>query len=229
MLRLINFPLPAKAWVKNMASKQIIIFLLITIYSLVGRATESPTKELLEQLASCYQKIIPFKLDFELINYRDQENYQSLVGTYYMANVNQFRVDFAEQEIIFDGQWLWSYDQTNNQVVVETLDPQSSLTFIFNLLNGNYQSFKAEITKSNKKDSLIVVELQTADENKYFKKIYLMIERISIQLKSVIYYDFQDLKTELKLAVPERIETSEAATLFDTQQFGSKEIIDLRP
>jgi len=229
MLRLINFALPAKAWVKNMASKQIIIFLLITIYSVVGRATESPAKELLEQLSNCYLKIIPFKLDFELINYRDQENYQSLIGTYYMANVNQFRVDFAEQEIIFDGQWLWSYDQTNNQVVVETLDPQSSLTFIFNLLSGNYQSFKAEITKSNKKDSLIVVELQTANENQYFKKIYLMIEQISIQLKSVIYYDFQDLKTELRLAKPEKIEPAEAATLFDTQQFGSKEIIDLRP
>jgi len=212
-----------------MASKQIVFFLLITIYSVFGRANENSAKELLEQLSNCYLKIIPFRLNFELINYCDQENYQALIGTYYMANVNQFRVDFAEQEIIFDGQWLWSYDRTNNQVVIETLDPQSSLTFIFNLLSGNYQSFKADLTKSNEKDSLIVVELQTADENQYFQKIYLMIERISTQLKSVIYYDFQDLKSELQLAKPEKIEPAEAATLFNTQQFGSKEIIDLRP
>ena len=210
-------------------SKQIITFLLITIYCIVGKAAESPAKELLEQLSSSYLQLVPFKLNFELINYRDQENYQSLIGTYYMANVNQFRVDFAEQEIIFDGQWLWSHDRTNNQVVVETLDPQSSLTFIFNLLNGNYQYFKAEVAKSNKKDSLVVVELQTADENQYFKKIYLMIERISIQLKSVVYYDFKDLKTELRLAAPEKIESAAIAILFDTSRFDSLEIIDLRP
>jgi len=210
-------------------SKQIITFLLITIYCIVGKAAESPAKELLEQLSSSYLQLVPFKLNFELINYRDQENYQSLIGTYYMANVNQFRVDFAEQEIIFDGQWLWSHDRTNNQVVVETLDPQSSLTLIFNLLNGNYQTFKAEVTKSSKKDSLIVVELQTANENQYFKKIGLVIERINIQLKSVIYYDFQNLKNELRLTKPAKIESAAAATLFDTRQFGSKEIIDLRP
>jgi len=228
MLKLINFPLPV-VWVKNMASKQIIIFLLITIYCVNGRTTENPANGLLEQLSSCYLKIIPFKLNFELINYRDPENYQALTGTYYMANGNQFRVDFAEQEIIFDGQWLWSYDQTNKQVVVETLDPHSSLTFIFNLLSGNYQSFKAEVAKSSKKDSLIVVELQTVDENQYFKKIHLMIERTSTQLKAVVYYDFQNQKTELRLAKPEKIESAAAATLFDTQQFGSEEIIDLRP
>jgi outer membrane lipoprotein-sorting protein len=107
-----------------MTSKHTFAFLLIIIFSVIANAAENPAQELLEQLSGSYLAMIPFKLDFELINYLDQENYQSAAGSYFMTSDNRFRVDFAEQEVIFDGQWLWSYDRTNDQVIIEPLDPQ---------------------------------------------------------------------------------------------------------
>lgn len=230
MLRFSDLPIPTEDWAKNiMVRKKIVIFYLAASSFAIVSAAQNPAQELLGQLSASYLAMIPFKLDFELINYHDQRHYQSLTGTYFMANINQFRIDFADQEIIFDGQWLWSYDPNNDQVVVETLDPQSSLTFVFNLLSGNRQAFAATLKKKSKQESLRIIELKSADENCYFKKIFLTIEADYPRLKSAIYYDFKDLKTELQLAKPARIESAEAATLFDPQQFDGKEIIDLRP
>jgi outer membrane lipoprotein-sorting protein len=175
-----------------------------------------------------YLSRVPFALDFEIIQYIDEGNYQSLIGTFYMTGRDSFRADIMDQEIIFDGVWLWSWDKANDQVIVEPLDSQSSLKFIFDMLRGNWESFIVNSVMSSQKDSTLTLKLMTADENSFFKSIRLQMSPETNRLLAVVYVDFRDEKTEIRFTKPQTIAKKAARQLFDTQRFESGELIDLR-
>jgi len=186
--------------------------ILIINTLIVGAYASGPgDRRLLEQLSDYYYAKTPLVLTFEIIQYFDEAT------------------DFIDQEIIFDGEWLWSWDQENDQVVVETLDPQSSLKFIFDMLHGNWESFIIDRMDSNQTDSLVVMELRTADENAFFQTIHLNINPITKELLSADYLDYKDGKTEIRFSSPEQLDKESGQTFFDTKRYENKEIIDLRP
>ncbi|MBU4445037.1 outer membrane lipoprotein carrier protein LolA [bacterium] len=183
----------------------------------------------LSDMSHHYLSRAPFALDFEIIQYIDEGNYQSLIGTFYMTGRDSFRADIMDQEIIFDGDWLWSWDKETDQVIVEPLDPQSSLKFIFDMLRGNWESFIVNSVTSSQKDSALTLELMTADENSFFKIILLHLNPETNRLLSAVYIDFRDGKTEIWFTKPQTIDKKIAWQLFDTRRFESGELIDLRP
>ncbi|MCG2715810.1 MAG: outer membrane lipoprotein carrier protein LolA [Candidatus Marinimicrobia bacterium] len=183
----------------------------------------------LSDMSHHYLSRAPFALDFEIIQYIDEGNYQSLIGTFYMTGRDSFRADIMDQEIIFDGDWLWSWDKETDQVIVEPLDLQSSLKFIFDMLRGNWESFIVNSVTPSQKDSALTLELVTADENSFFKIILLHLNPETNRLLSAVYIDFRDGKTEIRFTKPQTIDKKIAWQLFDTRRFESGELIDLRP
>jgi len=205
------------------------LILIISTLIVTAYASDPGDRQLLEQLSDYYYAKTPLVLTFEIIQYFDEADSQSLIGTFYMSSDDKFRTDFIDQEIIFDGEWLWSWDQENDQVVVETLDPQSSLKFIFDMLRGNWESFIIDRMDSNQTDSLTVTELRTADENAFFKIIHLNINTVTKELLSADYLDYKDGKTEIRFSSPEQLDKESGQTFFDIKRYENKEIIDLRP
>ena len=70
---------------------------------------------LLDRMSAHYQTLAPCVLSFEIVRYYDRNatDYQSSLGSFYIAGPRKFRVDFIDQELIYDGEWLWSYDRPN--------------------------------------------------------------------------------------------------------------------
>lgn len=186
---------------------------------------------LLDRMSATYKDLSPCVLSFEIVQYYDRNarDYQSSVGSFYIAGPNQFRVDFIDQELIYDGEWLWSYDRPNGQVIIEALDPQSSLKFIFDMLLGHWENFRVVSVEAPKGGETTALGLKTRDENDYFNAIFLKIQRASGLLQSATYLDFKRLKTVIEFSAPKQIQPAVAAILFDTQRLNAKELIDLRP
>jgi hypothetical protein len=82
---------------------------------------------------------------------------------------------------------------------------------------------------SNQTDSLVVMELRTADENAFFQTVHLNINPITKELLSADYLDYKDGKTQIRFSSPEQIDKESGQTFFDTKRYENKEIIDLRP
>jgi len=186
---------------------------------------------LLDRMSARYRAQTPCVLSFEIVQYYDRnaEDYQSSVGSFYIAGAEQFRVDFIGQEIIYDGQWLWSYDKQNHQVIIEVLDPQSSLKFIFDMLFGNWANFRVVSVEAPKRGETSSLGLKTRDDNDYFNAIFLKIGRESGLLQSATYLDFNNMKTVIQFSTPKGIQAAVAEILFDTKRLEAEELIDLRP
>ena len=209
-----------------------IVLILLVGMLLQHRLLAAPNgQKLLDKMSTRYREQTPCVLAFEIVQYYDRNSadYQSSVGSFYIAGAQQFRVDFIDQEIIYDGQWLWSYDKPNRQVIIEPLDPQSSLKFIFDMLFGNWENFRVVSIEAPKDIETVALGLKTRDNNDYFNAIFLKIGQESSLLQSATYLDFNNLKTVIEFSNPKRIRLAVAAILFDTKRLEAKELIDLRP
>ena len=188
-------------------------------------------QEMLNAMSQNYRAIAPCVLSFTIIQYDDaeSEDYQSSEGSFYLGGANSFRVDFVDQEIIYDGKWLWSYDRQNRQVIIEPIDPQSSLKFVFDMLFGNWENFRVLSVAAARNPNLKNLNLDTVDDNAYFNSITLEINVKSRELQQATYLDFNQTMTVIRFTSPRKLNQKVAELLFDTKRMETKELIDLRP
>ncbi len=186
---------------------------------------------LLNEISANYRRMTPCVLSFEIIQYYDanSEDYQSSEGSFHIGSANSFRVDFVDQEIIFDGKWLWSFDKQNGQVIIEQIDPQSSLKFIFDMLFGNWINFKVLSEDELSNPNMKILSLDTVDDNAYFNSIKLEVNVQTREFRSATYLDFNNVKTIIRFTSPRKLNPKVAEILFDTERMEAKELIDLRP
>lgn len=202
---------------------RIIISLLFALSILRGNSLSGV--ELLDSIATCYRRAVPFELSFSLKNPGD--NAEHLEGRFRLGANGKFAMLLKTQEIHYDGRWLWSYDRLNQQVVVEELRPQTTLIMLQNLLQGDFKDFK--ITKSVKmknKPALHQLVLANTGENAIFKQLTLIVDASSYLILSATYRDFQNNLYQIELGAPQNI----AAT--DWKPFKvppAADLIDLRP
>lgn len=206
-------------------------FLAYLLLSLPGNALALDGQALLEKMSAGYRDQAPCVLSFEIIQYYDQDtaDYQASLGSFYIAGARMFRVDFVDQEIIYDGEWLWSYDKENRQLIIESLDPQSSLKFIFDMLFGNWNNFRVVSVEAPRGAETVSLGLKTTDDNEFFNAIFLKIDRATKRLLTATYLDFNRLKTVIEFSSPKQIQPAVAEILFDTRRLNSSNLIDLRP
>ncbi len=208
-----------------------ILFLLIMIlYAEPILKTCKAGNRILNKISNNYQSKLPFQLEFNIIQgFNDNDSVQEMTGIFYLSNDSCFRVKFPKQEILYDGKWLWSLDESSEQVVVEEFNPQSSLKFLYDIVNGNWDEFVVNnIFTFDSMSNVAEVRLSTQNENNFFKSIVIKIDTLSNVIKEANYIDFQQNNISIGFKNFAPISFSDSL-LFKVKDFGNKELIDLRP
>jgi len=190
--------------------------------------TFSAENEALEHVKRHYLSSVPFQVRLTVQQKSQaQKSSSETIGSFYLGMNDQFRVDFTEQTIIFDGKALWSLDKKTDQVVVEEINPRSGMKLVYNLMKGNSSGFSIGNYTIQKSDTLVCLQLMPKDKNAFFKSIVLTIDPDSGMLKNIVYLDFQ--KNEVTIDIDsEKSCEQEKNELFRTDRFQKKQIIDLR-
>lgn len=202
-----------------------ILFLLIMILY-----AETEEKMILDRISNNYLSKLPFQVEFDIIQkFSGREQPQEISGVFYLNSDSSFRVKFPDQEILYDGKWLWSLDKSADQVVVEEFNTQSSLKFLYNIVNGNWGEFVIDnISIFDSTANIAEINLRTKDENNFFKYIVLKVDTLLNVIKEANCVDFQqnNISIVFKNFVPIAYSDS---LLFKDEDFNNKELIDLRP
>ncbi len=184
---------------------------------------------LLKKTADKYRRLIPFEITFKIKqSFVPTDNEDPIEGQFYLDSLHCFRLTYPDQVILYDGQWLWSLDKGNDQVIVESFDPRSSLHLIYDLLSGNFSDFRViKVTRSTRQDSLVTVHLDPADENNFFEDLSLVIDHHH-NIERAAYQDFQGNQTIIQMgdyqqrALPDSL-------LYEIKSVEEENLIDLRP
>ena len=204
-----------------------ILNIIIPLFLVFNILTARPGKTYLNKISSHYLELIPFALRFSVKTMDEQENILSrATGDFIINSKNSFRVNYPEEEILYDGQWLWSYNQVTEQVVVEPFDPTSSLNLIYDVINGKLGAY--QIIKDRLDEKHHHIFLKPEDKNNFFTEIKIIAYRDTSLIDLLKYVDFQKNQILIDfLRIKDTVICDSA--FYNIKDLKGKEIIDLRP
>lgn len=181
----------------------------------------------LTEISDYYLGKTPFDLKFSIKNIDDKGNVLSqMQGSFILKNTNSFKVIYPQEELLFDGEWLWSYNKNTNQVVVEEFEPTSSLNLIYDVINGKMDNYR--IVKSETQDDYQKIFLKPEDDNNFFQQVNLTAVKDTGRIDHLKYVDFQN--NQILIYFLQLSSTSiDDSSFYDIKNIKDQELIDLRP
>ncbi|MCF7886226.1 MAG: outer membrane lipoprotein carrier protein LolA, partial [Candidatus Marinimicrobia bacterium] len=174
-----------------------------------------------------YVQAIPFRLEFSIKSRDREDNLLSEVkGEFFIKNKNSFYVEYPGEEILYDGKWLWTYNKHTDQIVVEEFDPTSSLNLIYDVINGDLESY--QINKTQKTDQFQEIFLEPKGDSNFFKKFKIVVPQDTTLIDHLQYVDFQSNQILINfLQIGDSLLCD--SSFYDIKNMEEKELIDLRP
>lgn len=145
---------------------------------------------------------------------------------------DKYWMSFAGQEIISDGKTIWTYIKDNNEVQINTVDPNDDQSLNpAKLLTGYSKSFTPKFIKEETRGSKIlqVIDLTPLKARSYYK-IRVEIDKVKKQISRAIVYDKNGTTTytyDVTKFTP-NTNISDSKFTFRTSDHPGVEVIDLR-
>ncbi len=152
-------------------------------------------------------------------------------GTVYM-NGSKYRVSISGQEIFSDGDNIWTFDKSANEVQITKFDPTANTITPQKMFTNFYdKDFLYKLNGEIKKGGKIIqeIELTPVDKTKSFFKVLVNIDKNSKNIVSTkvfekngnrYIYTINSMKTNTSLP--------ESLFVFNAKNYPNVEVVDLR-
>jgi outer membrane lipoprotein carrier protein len=152
-------------------------------------------------------------------------------GIVYMKG-SKYRVNISGQEIYSDGNNIWTYDKSANEVQVTKFDPSANTITPQKMFTNFYdKDFLYKLNGETKQGGKTIqeIELTPVDKTKTFFKVLIGIDKVSKNIVSSrvfekngnrYIYTITNLKTNTNIA--------DNMFVFDAKNFPHVEVVDLR-
>ena len=165
--------------------KKRIFFLLLTAAtiatSLFAQTSSDPdAKKILDAVSARFKSFKAIQAGFTYkVENADGKAISTKKGTVYMKGT-KYRVSFVGQEIFCDGNTVWTYDKSSNEVTISKLDASSNTLTPQKLFTDFYDKdflYKLNGEKKANGKTLQEIEMTPNDKTKPFHKVYLTIDK----------------------------------------------------
>ncbi|HUZ57537.1 MAG TPA: outer membrane lipoprotein carrier protein LolA [Hanamia sp.] len=152
-------------------------------------------------------------------------------GTVYIKG-SDYRVNISGQEIYSDGNNIWTYDKSANEVDITKFDPSSNTITPQKMFTNFYdKDFLYKLNGETKKGGKTIqeIELTPVDKTKSFFKVLVEIDKNSKNIVSTKIFDkngnhyiytITGMKTNTNIP--------DSLFVFNTKQHPKAEVVDLR-
>lgn len=152
-------------------------------------------------------------------------------GTAYIKG-SKYRVNIPGQEIYSDGNNIWTYDKSANEVQVTKFDPSANTITPQKMFTNFYdKDFLYKLNGETKQDNktLQEIELTPVDKTKAFFKVLVNIDKTSKNIVSTKVFEkngnryiYTITSMKANTALPDSL------FVFDVKKYPNVEVIDLR-
>jgi len=152
-------------------------------------------------------------------------------GVVYM-NGSKYRVNISGQEIYSDGNNIWTYDKSANEVQISKFDASSNTITPQKMFTNFYDKdflYKLNGETKQGKKTIQEIELTPVDKTKTFYKVLVGIDKASKNIVSTkvfekngnrYIYTITGMKTNTNLP--------QSLFVFDAKKYPNVEVVDLR-
>jgi outer membrane lipoprotein carrier protein len=218
------------------------LYTLITIsfavLNLYAQTDKNPTKndpaakKILDAVSSKFKS---YKSPQATFTYR-VENAQGKAlstkkGTVTMKG-NKYKVTMDGMEIYSDGKTVWNYDQSANEVTVNSVDGSGSSMTPQKLLTNFYdKDFYYKYNGEKKEGSKTVreIELTPSDKTRPFHKVYLLVDKASNTIYSAKFLEKSGGRYSYTInSMKSTASVADKDFTFDKAKHPGVEVVDLR-
>jgi chaperone LolA len=166
-----------------MMKKSYFLFTALTMIavSIFAQTNSDPdAKKILDAVSEKFKsyKAVQASFTYKVEN-ADGKTISTKKGTVYMKGT-KYRVSFVGQEIFCDGNTVWTYDKSSNEVTITKLDASTNTLTPQKLFTNFYDKdflYKLNGEKKQGGKTLQEIEMTPNDKTKLFHKVYLMIDK----------------------------------------------------
>jgi len=188
--------------------------------------------EILEAMSNKYKEIAAFKakIVYSLINETEgiNDNFEGEV----VIKGEKFKLIMDEQEVVNNGETIWTYLPDVNEVTIDNYDPETADINPTKILNAYKKGFKylymEDITEAGQTYEIVDLVPENGKDSQFFK-IRLMVSKVGMTLKSWTMFDKTGNKYTYNVEnFSTKVNPVDSYFVFDVSKYKDIEIIDLR-
>ena len=207
----------------------VIVTLMINFISVPSAFSQENNKkalEILDKMSNLYKSMISFSSTFEYSMVNLDEDIEDSFQGKIIIKEEKYLLKIEGQEIINDGETVWTYIPELNEVNISTFEPDDqeiSLNNVFDLYKEGFEyNYLSEDNKYHK------IELYPEDESKSYYKILILINKFDFSMYNFSVFDKSNTKYVYKINEFKEEKIDDSFFIFDSSKYPDIEIIDFR-
>ncbi len=220
-----------------MTKKLLFIFFIFYGYasfsqsSYIGKS-DPDAKKILDQVSSKFKTYKSVVAQFTLkIENSEGKVLGTKTGVVNMKG-SKYKITISGQEIYSDGNNIWTYDNSDNEVQVTKFDGSSNMITPQKMFTNFYDKdflYKLNGESKSGKRTIREIELTPVDKTKTFFKVLVSIDKLNQSIVSTKVFEKNGNKyTYNVLSMKTNNPIPDALFVFDPKKYQNVEVIDLR-
>ncbi|MCD4772100.1 MAG: outer membrane lipoprotein carrier protein LolA [Bacteroidales bacterium] len=210
--------------------KIITIFLTIFAFLSVNAQKDKKATEILNKVIENTESYETIKVDFTYKMYNEEANIdESKDGKLYIQK-QKYRLLIANQMIISDGETIWTYLKSDQEVMISSADESEETINPSNLLNSYNEDYKSKFIKETIIDGkqIEIIELKPL-KGKTYSLIEVTIDKAKKQILVFTIFDKNgsEYSYQIKEFIP-NIPLSDTTFTFLEKDYPDVDFIDMR-
>lgn len=214
-------------------------FLLIAIFivnfftfHLLPELNAAPlrAKDIVKKVKQKYESLESLKADFEQVyNWVLAGETQTLKGTIFLKSGNKYRIETEGQIIVTDGKTVWTYSETNQQVIIDLLSKSGENPLPKDLLFRYSEEYIPHLAAEEKLDGkkTYILNLVPKDKEAFIKSMKIWVDASSWLTVKIEQVDINDnINTYHVRNIEQNIQLD--TSLFTLKIPPDTEVVDLR-
>lgn len=153
------------------------------------------------------------------------------VGTVFMKGV-KYQVNIVGQEIFCDGQNIWTFDKSANEVTITSFDSESSTLTPQKLFTNFYDEdflYKLNGEKKQGTKTMQEIEMTPIDKSRPFHKVYIYVDKVAKTISSTRVLEKSGSRySYIVNSLSPNNTIADTQFVFDAKKHPGVEVIDLR-
>jgi len=187
-------------------------------------------EQILEDLSTKTNAFENIKAAFSYKMINEEAGIDEVTNGSLLVSGEKYRLSIAGQEIISNGQTLWTYIPDSEEVQINEVSEESGFS-PSKLLSSYNEDYQAKMQKDITKEGILCyqLKLKPKKEDSNFDYVILNIDKEQLQLMAFIIYDFDGniFSYEINQFITNS-DISEDSFNFDASQYPNVEVIDMR-
>lgn len=211
----------------------LVLLTALAVVKVQGQATNDPeAKKILDGVSAKFKTFKTVKATFTYkVENAAGKTLSSKNGTINMKGT-KYRITIVGQEIFCDGNNLWTYDKSANEVTISKFDNSSNTLTPQKIFTNFYdKDFLYKLNGEKKMGTKTVqeIEMTPTDKTKTFHKVYVYVDKTAKTLYSTKVLETSGNRYSYTVnTLKSNTVMDDSLFVFDAKKYPGVEVVDLR-